>query len=48
LKKIKENNQNIGKIGRIVSQVPTPKPEHDKIQAQGALNIPSKSMLEKV
>jgi len=47
-KRIKENNQNIGKTSWVVSQTPTPKPEHDKIQAQWALNIPSKSMLERV
>jgi len=39
VKKIGENNQMVGKINQIISQMPTFGPKHDKIQAQWALNI---------
>jgi hypothetical protein len=48
MEKIREDNQNIRKTSQIVNQTPTPKLEHDKIEAQWALNIPLKSMLERV
>jgi hypothetical protein len=48
MEKIEENNQKARKISRVINQTPTPGLEHDKIQAQWASDIPSKSMLKKV
>jgi hypothetical protein len=48
IKKLRENNQKVGKISQIVSQVLAPGPEHDKIRARWALNLPSKNILERV
>jgi len=45
---IGEDNWKVGKIGRTISQAPTPRPEHDKIQAWWASSILSKNMLKKV
>jgi hypothetical protein len=39
VKKIGDDNQNVGKIGRTINQVLTPSPKHDKIQAQLVSNI---------
>ncbi len=43
-----EKNQKPRKIGQSISQVPTLRLKYDKIQAQCALCILSKSMLERV
>jgi hypothetical protein len=43
-----EDNQKARKISQIVSQVPTLRLKYDKIRAQWALCILSKSMLERV
>jgi hypothetical protein len=48
VEKTREDNQKVVKIGRIINQVLAPSPKHDKIWAQWASNISSKSMLEKV
>jgi hypothetical protein len=48
VQKIGENNQKAKKIGRNVSQTPTLTVKHDKMQAQWALEVPLKSMLERV
>jgi hypothetical protein len=48
VKKIREDNQKVGKIGQTISQAFTPSPKHDKIQAQWPSNISSKSRLERV
>jgi len=48
MKKIGEFNRKLEKINRTISQTLTPRPEHDKIQAWWASNIPSKNMLERV
>jgi hypothetical protein len=45
MEKTKEISQKPRKISGIVSQTPTFKPEHDKIWAQWALDVPSESML---
>jgi hypothetical protein len=47
VEKIGEDNRKVGKINQSISQARTPKLEHDKIQAQWASNIPSKSMLKR-
>jgi len=44
VEKIGENNQKVGKIGRTISQMFTLGPKHDKIRAQLASSILSKSM----
>jgi hypothetical protein len=31
MQKTKEDNQKVGKIGRIINQMPTPRPQHDKM-----------------
>jgi len=46
VKKTWEGNKKSMKIGQNINQAPTPRPEHDKIWAQWALNIPSENMLE--
>jgi hypothetical protein len=46
--KIGEDNQKVGKIGRIIGQTLALRPKQDKIRTQWALNIRSKSMLKKV
>jgi hypothetical protein len=43
-----EDNQKVEEIDRIISQVPTWGPKHDKIRARWASNIPSKNMLKRV
>jgi hypothetical protein len=48
VKKIGEDNRKVGKISQTINQVPTLRLEHDKIQAQWALSIPSKIMLKNV
>jgi hypothetical protein len=48
VEKIREDNQKVVKIGRTTNQVPTPSLKHDKIWAQWASSIPSKSMSKKV
>jgi hypothetical protein len=48
VEKTREVNKKPRKIGQIVNQTPAPRLKHDKIWAQWASNIPSKSMLEKV
>jgi len=47
-KKIGEDNRKVKRISQIVNQTPTLESKHYKIQARWALDIPSKSMLEKV
>jgi hypothetical protein len=48
VEKTKEVSQKPKKIGQIVSQTPALGPKHDKIWAQWASNILSKSMLKRV
>jgi hypothetical protein len=48
MQKIEEDNQKVGKTGRIVREAPAPKPKRDKIWAQWALDVPLESMLERV
>jgi hypothetical protein len=48
VQKTKENNQKVRKISWAINQAPTPRPKHDKIQAQWASNVMSKSMLKRV
>jgi hypothetical protein len=43
-----EDNQKVGKIDQVVNQTFAFGPKHDKIQTRWALDISSKSMLEKV
>jgi hypothetical protein len=43
-----EDNRKARKDGQVVSQVSTPRLDQDKIQAQWALDILLKSMLERV
>jgi hypothetical protein len=43
-----EDDQKLGKIGQIISQVPTLVPKHDKIRARWVSNIPSECILEMV
>jgi hypothetical protein len=43
-----ENNRKVKKVSRIISQMPTLKPKHEKIQTRKVSNILLKSMLEKV
>jgi hypothetical protein len=44
----RENNQNVGKNGRVVSEMITLGLEHDKIWAQWASNVSLEGMLERV
>jgi hypothetical protein len=48
VEKTEKTNQKFRKISRIINQAPTPGPKHDIIQAQWALDIPLKNMLERV
>jgi hypothetical protein len=48
VEKTRENNWKAKKIGRIISQSPIPRLEHDNIQAWWASYILSRSMLEMV
>jgi hypothetical protein len=48
MEKTREINRKPKKIGRAVNETHAPKLEHDKIWAQWALDIMSKSMLERV
>jgi hypothetical protein len=48
MEKIGEDNQKVGKIGRIINQMPIWGPKHDKIWAWWASSIPSESMLKRV
>jgi len=48
MEKIGEDNRKVKRISQIVNQMPTLESKHYKIQARWALDIPSKSMLEKV
>jgi len=48
VKKNGEVNRKLEKINRIVNQALAPRPKHDRIRAQWALDILSKSMLERV
>jgi len=48
MQKTKENNWKVRKTSRTISQMPTPRPKHDKIQARWALDVSLKSMLERV
>ncbi len=43
-----EDNRKVKKDGQVISQVSAPRSNQDKIQAQWALDILLKSMLEKV
>jgi hypothetical protein len=46
--KIGVDQQKARKINQIVSQMPTLGPQHDKIQTQWALDIPSERMWKRV
>jgi hypothetical protein len=48
VQKIREDNQKVGKTGRVVSQVLALRPKHNKIRARWALDVPLESMLERV
>jgi hypothetical protein len=48
VQKTRENNRKAKKINRAISQVPAPRPEHDKIWAQWAFDVLLKNMLERV
>jgi hypothetical protein len=48
MEKIGEDNWKVGNISRAISQVPTPRSKHDKIQAQWASSIPLENTLKKV
>jgi hypothetical protein len=48
VKKTCEGNKKSMKINRTINQAPAPSPEHDKIWAQWALDIPSESMLKNI
>jgi hypothetical protein len=48
VKKGGEYNQKVGKVGRVISQMLTPRPKHDKIRAQWVSNMKLESMLKRV
>jgi hypothetical protein len=48
VEKIGEYNWKVKKISGVVSLMPTPNPEHDKIWAQWALDVLLENMLERV
>jgi len=48
MEKTKEINWKLRKISWIVNQAPAPRPEHDRIWAWWASNIPLENMLERV
>jgi hypothetical protein len=48
VKKDREDNQKVGKVGQVVNQTPTLGLEHDKIQTRWVSYILSESMLDKV
>jgi hypothetical protein len=43
MEKTKEDNQKVGKIGQVISQMSTPWPKHDKIKARWTSNSSSKA-----
>jgi hypothetical protein len=46
VQKTREDNQKVGKIVRVISQACALRPEHNKIWAQWAWNVLSKSIME--